>query len=197
MIQLKDVTICDLIPDVLKNEPKVMALSYVVHNLTEQLIELADKVLIYPNIDNQDDDVLDELAIELQTQHYNQTYDTETKRELIKNTLQWYMHAGTRAAVDEFVQSIYGVGTRITEWFENSTDGLNPYEFSIQTDQQITSDMLQETSRYIEYIKNARSHLKTVGYKGMMQLNGYQAIVMNLRSQYMKREVDLSSVKEA
>ena len=171
MVKLYDGQITDIIPEVLQREDKVKALSFVFRNQTRKLLDRAASELIYPAVDQLDDDVLDFLAIELQSQHYDQTYTTEQKRELIKGTLVWYVKAGTKWAVEDLAQTVFGPGTRVVEAAADTA--LKPYEFDIRVPTSVESTELAEFDDTVADAKNARSHLRSVYRYQEMRMNLY------------------------
>ena len=121
-ILLKDATICDLLPDFLRNEKWVQALALAIKDVFVDMLEKADKTETYSNIDNLSDELLDILAIELQTPNYTQSYGTATKRSLIKNTLAFHYIAGSVKSTKEMIRAIFGGSATIKEWFEDGYD---------------------------------------------------------------------------
>lgn len=121
---------------------------------------------MYAAIDVADDDVLDMLAAELDTQYYDVLLDVEAKRKLVKNTLIWYGKAGTPAAVEELITSVFGEG-RVEEWFDY---GGEPFYFKVYTNATFTEDMISKFDDMLEKVKNTRSKLETVvGEKTLRQ----------------------------
>ena len=110
MINLYDSQISDVLPICIKNLPEVQSISYAISNMNKRLIDFSKKIALYNSIDLLDDCILDILAVELRTQYYDEDLDIEVKRKLIKNTLIWYMKAGTPSAVEELVKSVFGTG---------------------------------------------------------------------------------------
>ena len=116
------------------------------------------RLYIYTSLDEQPEEVIDLLASELRTQYYRSTLDLDTKRRLVKNTLIWYMSAGTPEAVEELVAVVFGEG-EVKEWYEYSD---NPYYFKIATNAILTPEMNDFFSIMIRRVKNTRSHLRAI-----------------------------------
>ncbi len=159
MIRLYDSDIVDILPETLASRPNVIALGYALHKAMQRLIGYCQNISVFSVIDSAPDNVLDLLALELNTQYYEDTLDIEVKRQLIKNTLVWYMSAGTSAAVAELVQTVFGEG-EVQEWFQYGGD---PYTFRIQTSAILTPEINEFFNRMIERVKNTRSHLESIG----------------------------------
>lgn len=158
MISFYDGQLTDIMPGNITKKPEVKALSYALQQACRLLYRYSQRLYIYSDLEEQPEEVIDLLASELRTQYYRSTLDLDTKRQLVKNTLIWYMSAGTPAAVEELVRIVFGDG-KVTEWFEY--DG-NPYCFKIITDAVLTENMMSYFSRMIRKVKNTRSHLDAV-----------------------------------
>lgn len=158
MINLYNSNIVDILPEHFKTQPKVQALSYALSKGMKRLVEYCQNIGIYVSIDTASHEVLDILALELNTQYYDDTLDIEAKRKLIKNTLIWYMSSGTPAAVEELVAAVFGEG-EVKEWFEYNDD---PYYFKILTNAIMTPDMDTKFTSMLRRVKNARSHIRAI-----------------------------------
>lgn len=158
MINYYDGQIADLLPGNITDDPAVQAVSLALRDGTRMLHDYTQLVYIYCNIDSAPDKVLDLLARELRTQYYTDGLEIEVKRSLIRNTLIWYMTAGTPAAVEELVAAVFGEG-EVVEWFEYGGD---PYWFKIKTNALLTEDMTTYFSEMIRRVKNTRSHIEAI-----------------------------------
>lgn len=158
MISLYDSNIVDILPEHFKTQPEAQALSYALSRGMKRLIEYCQHIGIYASIDIAPHEVLDILALELNTQYYDDTLDIEAKRKLIKNTLIWYMSSGTPAAVEELVAAVFGEG-EVKEWFEYTDD---PYYFKILTNAIMTPNMDLTFSTMLRRVKNTRSHIRAI-----------------------------------
>lgn len=194
MIKLEDGTILDLVPDVLKENLQVQAFSYAFKNRMDYILACAESVIIYPAIDSAPMDVLDNLAVEMRTQHYDQNYDIDKKRALIKNTLQWYVKAGTKWAVEDLAETVFGAGTRVVE-YADATDTLKPYEFEVRlpNTNSASLDTLSQFADVIETAKNARSHLKDITTYALLKATGYFGAKSVPDSYRIRSQVDLSA----
>lgn len=158
MIKLRDSQIAQILPEYLSARPDVRALSYAISRAMQRLIDYCGNISVYAMIDTATDDVLDMLAVELNTQYYDDSLDIEAKRRLIKGTMVWYMHAGTPQAVEELIAAVFGEGS-VQEWFEY---GDQPYYFKIVTNAQMTPETDALFSMMLERVKNARSHIRAI-----------------------------------
>ncbi|WP_167955146.1 phage tail protein I [Anaerosporobacter faecicola] len=155
MISLYDVELFDLLPDNLKSN-EVIAFSYALRKACRYVLDRVERIELYTNIDKLPENILDYLALELRTQYYDEKLNIEIKRELIKNTLPWYMKAGTAAAVKELLVTVIGNGS-VEEWFDY---GGNPFMFKITTSEQLTRENMEKFAAMIDNVKNARSNLE-------------------------------------
>ena len=159
MINLYDSNITDILPSVLSEDPRVQALGYAIQRAMQRLIDYCQNINIYASIDTVPEKVLDLLAVEFNTQYYDDTMDVEIKRSLIKHTLAWYTQTGTAAAVRELIGSVFGIG-EVEEWFDY---GGEPYHFRIRTyNVSATDEMLQLAENLVRSVQNVRSHLEEV-----------------------------------
>lgn len=162
MVKTKDLQVTDIIPPALQSEPAVKAFSYALKVQTDKIMDLMQYDLIYPAIDSASDDVLDALAIELRTQHYDQTYETTKKRGLIKNSLLWYMKAGTKWTVEDLAKTIFGIGTRVIEYKGMTDSDRKPFYFDIRVPKASADADFDTFDSALEDAKNCRSHLRKV-----------------------------------
>ena len=193
MVKTKDLQITDIIPPALQSEPAVKAFSYALKVQTDKSMDLMQYDLIYPAIDSADDEVLDALAIELRTQHYDQTYETSKKRELIKNSLLWYMRAGTKWTVEDLAKTIFGIGTRVVEYKDLNDSTAKPYEFDIRVPKSAADADVSTFDAALEDAKNCRSHLRKVYRYDLMREDRFIGLGMIrqtkiIRSQIIRRE---------
>lgn len=158
MINLYDGQITDILPENIKDDVQVQALSHAIGQANQKLMDYAKLSIIDTAINELPDEVLDLLALELRSQYYTQSLDIKVKREIIKNTLVWYTKAGTASAVEEMVNTVFGYG-KVTEWFDYNGE---PFHFKILTDTVLTEDITDLFSSAINQVKNVRSVLDAI-----------------------------------
>lgn len=168
MIDLYNSNITKILPESLAGEASVQALGYAINKAMKRLIDHCQYIGVYAAIDTAPEKILDMLALDLNTQYYDDSLNIEVKRALIKNTLVWYMGTGTPAAVVEMVEAVFGNG-EIQEWFEY---GGEPYHFKINTSNiNSTDEMIRQIEALIGSIQNVRSYLEEVSVEVMQQLH--------------------------
>lgn len=135
---------------------------------------------IYASIDTLPEDALDLLAVELRTQSYDTSFEINTKRTLIKNTLLWYKRAGTLAAVRELAESLFG-RCEIEEWFEY---GGTPGCFRVKS-----AELLDVTTQMgaflaaVQRVKRLSAHLENVAIDSEFDLTAYIGHALQIAEQ--------------
>lgn len=158
MIKLRDSQITQILPEKLAKEEAAQALSYALNQAVNRFVGYCKNISVFAIIDRLPDEILNLLAIELDTQYYDDSLAIDVKRELIKNTLIWYMGAGTPNAVEELVLSVFGRG-EVKEWYEY---GDEPFFFKIITDTLLTPGIDKQLFVMLEKVKNVRSHVRSI-----------------------------------
>ncbi|MFZ8785022.1 phage tail protein I [Thermocrinis sp.] len=128
----------------------------------EELKKHIIKVLIYPRIDEiEDEKLLDLLAWQFHIEGYEQAQTIQDKRNLIKNTIELHRYKGTPYAIKKVFESL-GLDASLQEWFDY--DG-NPYKFKV-----LVKNIIQDEDTYIRFTKlineykNVRSWLDAIGF---------------------------------
>lgn len=161
MINLYEGQITQVMPANQKNLPEVQAISYAVNKATQRIMDKVSQSMVYAGIDQLPEQLLDVLAIELQSLYYEPDLSIEVKRGIIKNTLYLYSQAGTPAAVEELVKIVFGKGS-VVEWFDFNEPPYTPGTFDIVTNAQMTEEMATYFVSIIQRAKNVRSHIRRV-----------------------------------
>lgn len=172
MNKLKDADFLTTFPPVLKKDESMLALGRLIAEELHITANIAEKNIIYANIDNLSETWMDVLAYDLHVDWYDYDYPVDIKRRILKNSVRVHQKLGTKFAVETVLKDVYRTA-KVKEWFEY---GGNPYTFKITVD--IGNEGLSEnTSREIEskmkFYKNLRSHCDGIFYK----LNIEQATV--------------------
>lgn len=168
MIKITDGELKDLLPPVLKNDPEVIAYSAAVQWGTQLLLKFSRRTMMYAAIDEQPEEILDYMAVEIRAQYYEQNMDIETKRNIIKNSLAWYMKAGTQESVDELVQTIFGEGESVP-WYDFDGEPGTPGTFDIITSARMEESMYEKFNRIIKKAKNQSSMMRYITVEHSME----------------------------
>lgn len=189
MINLYNSDITNILPEVLADNAKTKALGYAISRALKKLMDYCQNISVYAVIDTASEQVLDLLALELNTQYYDDSQSIEVKRSLIKNTLAWYLKNGTVAAVQEAVETVFGDGV-IEEWFQY---GGEPYHFKVKTSTiNSTDEMIQQLTELISTMQNVRSHLDSVVVEAVQQLQLYHGCTIETVADSVTIGIDMN-----
>lgn len=178
MTKLEDSQIAQILPGYLAEKAEVQALSHALHLAVERLVRYCENIGVFAAIDTIPEYALDMLAMELGTQYYDGSLPVPAKRMLVKNTLAWYMGAGTPASVEELVRTIFGRG-EVHEWFQY---GGAPYMFRIVTNADAKYESIKEFEKLIEKVKNVRSHIDEIVFAREHEIKLYFATASIVRA---------------
>ncbi|EDV8627961.1 phage tail protein I [Salmonella enterica subsp. enterica] len=159
MVDISDISLLDVLPQNLAQNPDVIAMSKAIDDELHAINNLIPKTTIYGLIDGLESAVLDHLAWQWNSDTWRDNWPVSLKRSVFKSIIRTKRIKGTRAAVEDVVSSLGGV-VDIKEWFEQSPRG-EPYTASIVAsinsfDGAVPSkEMLDDVIRSIKYAKSA------------------------------------------
>ncbi len=157
MIDIHENTYIFLIPPNLKDDIQVQCVGFAIDTLFQNFIQKCHDIAIWSDSTNWNDTICDQLAVELRTPLYSQNLDLESKKEMVKKTLEWFKMLGT-AKVTKEVTAIAWNSTGIEEWF--STNEMQAYTFRIKTKNWNLFSQQQMLLERIKEVKNVRSSLE-------------------------------------
>lgn len=165
MIKLTDARLTDALPKTLAEQPWVQALAEASRKMRRRVMAYADRTRLFCDIDEASEEALDALAVELQTPLYKNDYPLTVKRQIVKNSMLYYIRSGTRGAVEELLADIYQ-GAEVEEWFEY---GGKPNYFRIAIDISRTTVPVAEMApaeleSWLYSVKRASSALESLSY---------------------------------
>lgn len=160
-VKLRESNIDQVLPSWLAEKPEVKALGYAIMKSNQRMLDLLEQSMVYAGIDHLPEKILDVLAIELRAQYYEEDFDVEKKRKIIKNALYLHSKAGTPEAVTQMIEYVFGGGV-FEEWFEY---GGEPYHFKVDTSAILSEDINEKFTKLIRRVKNVRSHLDQIVIK--------------------------------
>lgn len=170
MISLYDYQTENALPPEMKT-PERIALSYAFDRQKKKFLERLKRVYIWADIEQVDDDKLDFLAVECRVLFYNSSLAPDVKRNLIRNSIYWYMKLGTRQAMEEMIDTVFGnENTSVEEWF---TYAGEPFHFRIAVGTEVTQTSIKEFLYYLNRIKNARSRFDYMVFQNGITLTIY------------------------
>ena len=174
MVSYFDGQITDILPENIAKKPEVQALSYALQQGCRLLYKYSQRLYIYSDLDVQPEEVIDLMAAELRTQYYGVGLDIEKKKQLVRNTLTWYMTAGTPAAIEGLLSTVFGWG-RIEEWFEYNG---RPFYFRPVIGIEAGQEEVNIFLKYLKLVKNARSWLDAIVYSGVIDHKDLEKIAL-------------------
>lgn len=165
MIKLTDARLTDALPKTLAEQPWVQALAEASRKMRRRVMAYADRTRLFCDIDEASEEALDALAVELQTPLYKSDYPLTVKRQIVKNSMLYYIRSGTRGAVEELLADIYQ-GAEVEEWFEY---GGEPNYFRVAIDISRTTVPVAEMApaeleSWLYSVKRASSALESLSY---------------------------------
>lgn len=165
MIKLTDARLTDALPKTLAEQPWVQALAEASRKMRRRVMAYADRTRLFCDIDEASEEALDALAVELQTPLYKNDYPLTVKRQIVKNSMLYYIRSGTRGAVEELLADIYQ-GAAVEEWFEY---GGEPNYFRVAIDISRTTVPVAEMTpaeleSWLYSVKRASSALESLSY---------------------------------
>ena len=165
MIKLTDARLTDALPKILAEQPWVQALAEASRKMRRRVMAYADRTRLFCDIDEASEEALDALAVELQTPLYKNDYPLTVKRQIVKNSMLYYIRSGTRGAVEELLADIYQ-GAEVEEWFEY---GGEPNFFRVAIDISRTTVPVAEMTpaeleSWLYSVKRASSALESLSY---------------------------------
>lgn len=161
MVELSDISLLDVLPHNLSQNPDVIAMSKAIDNELNAINKLIPKTNIYGFLDFLDSVVLDHLAWQWKAEAWSDRWAVSLKSSVLKSIIRTKRIKGTRSAVEDAIASLGGT-VAIAEWFETTPKG-EPYTASIVASindfggNVPTKDMLNDVMKSIKLSKSARS----------------------------------------
>lgn len=175
-MKLSDLDFRKLLPQFMREDSAVIGLSNGLDSIVPSLAESMKVLTTWDHIDELAEGELDELAVELNVLWYDMGATLDTKRDLIKNSMDVYRHLGTKWAVESVIHSYFGEGY-IAEWFDY--DG-EPGHFRVySTNPSLTNEKLLEFLNLLEKVKRASSILDGVFISLTGQMNLYTGVAIH------------------
>ncbi len=187
----------EIAPPNLLNDPIIKAILESTDPQLQKVKEQIINVIIYPRIDEiEDESLLDLLAWQFHVEGYELAQTIEEQRNLVKNAIELHRYKGTKYAV-EGVLKLLNLPGEIQEWFEY--DG-EPYRFKVEVSspsRQITPELRDRLIQLINEYKNERSWLDEIllSYlaEGKLQIAAAQLPETETEADFQKDLVWLAS----
>ena len=149
----------DILPPSVLADEKLKASAEALDVELEKLSACVKEVLHLPRLDELNSDVLDHLAWQWHVDGYDFSFDDETKRKMIRESIYLHRIKGTPAAVEMAAKSMLS-DAEVSEWFDY---GGKPYFFKITAKGlKYYGDDGKKFLRVIFAAKNVRSWLEDI-----------------------------------
>lgn len=168
MIKLSDFRTENALPAEMKTAER-KSLTYAFDRQKKKFIERISRLYIWADLEKVDDDKLDFLAVEQRVLFYNTNLEPDVKRKLILNSIYWYMKLGTRQAMEEMIDIVFGnENTSVEEWYTYSGE---PYHFRIAVGTEVSQTSISEFLSYLNKVKNSRSRFDFMIFQNGIKLS--------------------------
>ncbi|MCY7486647.1 phage tail protein I [Paenibacillus alvei] len=159
MIEIRDVSLLDLLPPNLLEDENVTACARAIDQQLQIMTQRAIKLPVMSRMDDLTDEEADRLAWEFSVGFYDAGLPIEQKRELVRNAIRWHRTKGTPAAVEELIAALFGDG-KVEEWWEY---GGSPGYFRVITNNEaVTNERAQEFLQAVNSVKRLTAMLEKV-----------------------------------
>lgn len=179
MIKLEFLKLLDILPQRLKTTE----ISALVNAIDDQLHEIAveiDKIIIMPRIEEQPENIVDSLAWQLHVDFYEPLgLDLNTKRLLVKNSILWHKHKGTKYVLEDMIRILFFDNFKIEEWFEY--DGRPAFFRLVARESLQDLEQYKDLIRAIYELKNERSWLDMLQFEDETDVVTYTATALSKR----------------
>lgn len=186
MIKLVDYRTENALPSEMKT-PERIALSYAFDRQKKRYFDRVKRLYIWADLECVSDDKLDFLAVENRVLFYSPSLAPDVKRNLIRNSIYWYMKLGTRQAMEEMIDTVFGnENTSVEEWFSYAGE---PFHFRIAVGSEVTQTSIKEFLQYLNQVKNARSRFDYLVFQNgikliFKQISEYQTFIYTFCGEY-------------
>lgn len=161
MIDLRECTTLQIMPEILRKDAYVQAASYALQKTAEMIMEKIDRTSAYAEIDRMPEKIVDLAAVEFRSKYYGSWMSASEKREAVKKTLPWYYRAGTLLTVQELTDFVFQ-DAKVEEWFQYGSSAFL-FRILIQViSQDISLEKYMEFLQSLYEVKNTRSHLEAI-----------------------------------
>lgn len=150
----------DILPSSLAGDPQIESIIDALDPELQSVSFDTREALIYSRIDELPEDVIDLLAWQFHVDFYEPLgMALEIKRGLVKTAILVHKRKGTRWAVQELCDTVFGE-TKVEPWFEY---GGEPYHFRVSTEGRFPSeDDWKKFFLALEVTKSVRDWLDSV-----------------------------------
>lgn len=161
MIDIKTVSILDLLPQNFKDDPNISAAAKAFDVQFKKLDDRIYKISYIERLFKNDltSEEVDTLAWQFHVDFYNPTLPLSQRLELVKRAIPFHRLKGTAAAVEDLIRILFGDG-EVEEYWQY---GGEPGYFQVTTNNTaITNERAQEFIRALRSVKRLSQHLESV-----------------------------------
>ncbi len=177
VIKLKDALLSDIAPHSLLGTDDMEAYSRTLRDAVRLVLDMSEKTMVYYNFDSLSEKITDLMASEWRTQFYDGTLELAKKKELVKNTLQWYLSAGTDKAVNSLLETLFGNG-KIIPWYEY---GGQPYHAKISANIEYSEGIMEKFDTLLRKVKKTSTILDEIEMENQIKTGIHTGISMHVQ----------------
>ena len=183
MMNLDNLEFLRLLPQFMRDDAAVKGLAAAMDEIIPGISAAIRTLPAWDSVGELTEAELDELAWEMNIPWYEASANIETKRDVIQKSDQVNKHLGTKAAVENVIQTYFGDGT-VKEWFEY--DGT-PGHFEVHSSNpSISEERMAQFLSLLAKVKRASAKLDSINISlsGQMSLSVGIAVHEVSREQY-------------
>ncbi|WP_449602463.1 phage tail protein I [Paenibacillus sp. Marseille-Q9583] len=159
MIDLKTISLRDILPPNLARDPAIAAAATALDFELQQTAILIERLDIFGRANEWTEEEVAELAWQFKPPYYDPDLPIEQRRELVRTAIPFYRRKGTPGAVEDLIALLFGEG-RVEEWWEYGGD---PYHFRVLTNNaDVTTTRAHEFIRAVDAVKRLSAVLDSV-----------------------------------
>jgi phage tail P2-like protein len=156
-----ELSLRDITPPSIASDPQIQAMMDALDPELQSVSLDTSEALIYSRIEELSEPVIDLLAWQFHVDFYepiNEPLSLPVKRRLIETSILLHKRKGTRWAVKELCDIVFGA-TAVEAWFEYDGD---PYHFRVTTEATLPKDAWYKFFYALEMVKSVRDWLDAI-----------------------------------
>lgn len=178
MININEVSIVDLLPQSVKEDPTMQAFALTLDEYLKVAKDEVYKLRRLTRIDELTSDEANDMAYQMHVDFYDPNLPLDTRRQLIKNSINFHRIKGTPAAVEQLIDILFGDGV-VEEWFQYN--GI-PGHYRVKTSNPAaTRDRVAEFYRAIDSVTRFSAKLDSVVLEQTEQMDLYFGAGLHMR----------------
>ena len=117
MLKLDNITLATLAPPSITRDKNIKAIFQALDPELQSVYDAVKEIHIYSRIDELPEKIIDALAWQWHIDFYELANNLETKRELVKSSIEWHRHKGTSYAILKALE-FFGIEAKFIPWYE-------------------------------------------------------------------------------